>query len=395
MSGSENPTACGDTSMNSRLVPIWISLAIVGFVWPWAQVFAADSSPEIWQTDVVAACLRSQSEAKPLVVYIYSSTKEKPSLTDRACERDILSNPAFAGLQEWAAMTKIDLAAPALDGVAGDVLRAIDVTETPVVDVVAYHREGWRSYGQSSGKQKPTDFMRVLSVDIAQAMIAIRRDEYRAMSEIDLARQRASVDERCTQLQRESERVEPAYDQQLRALRDDGQFSAGAFAVTARERQNLLQRWIRSVVDLGALPEFELDPLCESTLAAYLFDHEANRQLASNLISRTVEDRLPDSQAIQAAQNFVRAAEQKREESINAVQEPITGAGQIQHSQSLDGEQSGRERPEPGAGADSATAKSNPCSSRCPTCSRGDFHVGPIKKRPFCVRWRRHLRFPF
>lgn len=384
--------------MNSRLIvqaPVWFSLAIVCAVWRAAFVIAADSSQEIWQTDVVAGCLRSQAEAKPLVVYVYSSTNEKQPLINRAFERDILSNPAIEGLHEWAVMTKIDLAAPEPDGVAGDVLRAIDVTETPVVAVVAHHREGWLAYGQSTCKLKPIDFMRILRVDVAQAMIAIRRDEYRAMSEIDLARQRASVEQRCMQLRRESEPVETAYDQQVSALRDDGQFSAGAFAATARERQSLVQRWIRVVVDLAALPDFELDPLCEAILNAYLFDYEANRRLASNLTSLTVGDHLPDAQAIQAAQDLVRAAEQEREESMNTVQGPLTEAGQMQRSQSLDGEQRGRERPEPGAGADLAAPQTKHCSSQRPRCNTGEFDVGPISKRPFCVRWRRRPRFPF
>jgi hypothetical protein len=320
----------GITIHGSRQVlPALVWLACHG------SIVLANSPPvSIWETDLSAACGRAQAEATPLVVYLSSSADEAHASSCREFERGPLASPAMDGFRNWAVLARVDVAAPVPDETVAEMLRAVDLSETPAVAVVVRNRDGWRTHGQSIGKFEPPDLVRIVRGDIAQAMIALCCDEYEGMTARDRNRHRKNVVGRCMLLQRESEAIENSYNLQLATLRDDGRFSAKKFATTAQERQSLLQRWILAVAELSALPECRNGLICEVVLNQYLLEHDVSRRLSTDLVACTANDHLAGAKAIKTAHKLVRARDCERELGSQTVQAIVATAGQTRWGRS-------------------------------------------------------------
>jgi hypothetical protein len=205
----------------------------------------------------------------------------------------------------------------------------------------------------------------------AQALVAVHRKRYAAMSEAELNRHQGDVEARCRQLQRESDPVEKEYRRQLAALSESGQFSATAFGAIAAKRQALLQDWIQAVAEVAALPRFENDPLVQAILDAYLQEVGASKRLEVGLVALTVDDRLPDERAVRNAQDLLRAAEREREPRNNKATDSDSEAGTREHAETP---QDGRAVRQP------SKAKIGPA----PACSARQRWSGPCKRRPRC-----------
>jgi hypothetical protein len=318
------------TARGSRLA----LLALIWLAWHVPIVVAEPPPASIWETDLSAACSRAQAEAKPLVVYLSSSADEEHASICREFERGPLASPAMDGFRNWAVLARVDLAAPVPDGTVGEMLRAIDLTETPSVVVVVHHRDGWQAYGQCVGGFESSDFIRILRGDVAHAMIAIARQRQQAMSPAELAQKRAEVYAECDQLRSASDAVAISYDYQLARIRSGGQFNAAAFIAATGERRALQRRWVAAVVELAALPDFRDDPLCEMVLNGLLLDYDVSRRLATDLAALDGAEQRPNPLAAKAAQLFVRAADEELEAASFNVQKTVADAGRLHSHQS-------------------------------------------------------------
>jgi hypothetical protein len=205
----------------------------------------------------------------------------------------------------------------------------------------------------------------------AEKLVAAQRERFAAMSEAELARKLAEVEARCTELKREGDPIESEYRRQLAALRDSGQFSATAFGAIARKRQALLQKWIRAVAELAALPKVEGDPLVQAVLEAYSQEVDDSKRLESSLVVLTVDDRLPDGIALGKARELLRALENADEHRETEASEAASEAGQRQQA----------EKPE---AASAECRRSNAKVNTAPACSARHRSSVPCKRHPRC-----------